>query len=97
MRKYTASLTWTIALLFLFFLDTAEASFSFCVFKWMGFESCFGCGIGHAIHHALHLQLEQSFQAHILGIPATVGILYSIFYSFPTKQINNRIWTHNKC
>jgi hypothetical protein len=82
MRKYFGPMIWTLTLLFLFFMDTSKESGSFCLFKLIGFKSCLGCGIGHAIHHVLHLNFQQSFHEHILGIPATIGILYNIFHSF---------------
>ena len=52
---------------------------SFCLFKLLGFKSCFGCGIGHSIYYTLHFNFRQSFQEHILGIPATICIVYNIF------------------
>jgi hypothetical protein len=81
MKHYVELITWTVALLVLFFADMPGATLSFCLFKFIGFNSCFGCGIGHAIHHALHFRFQQSLQEHILGIPATIGIIYTIFTS----------------
>ena len=95
MSKYFEPVIWILALLFLFFLDTSKEATSLCVFKLVGFNSCWGCGIGHAIHHALHFNFQQSFQEHILGIPATIAILYNIFNSF-IKQ-NKPKWTNNTC
>jgi hypothetical protein len=82
MTKYGEQIIWTLVLLFLFFLDTSDKRFSFCLFKLIGFKSCFGCGIGHAIHYVLHLQFQQSFREHILGLPATIGIFYIISKPF---------------
>jgi uncharacterized protein DUF2752 len=87
--KYFEQLLWTTALVLLFFLDTESSSSSFCVFKFAGFGSCPGCGIGHAIHHVLHLNFIQSLNEHILGIPATIGILYIIFKPFITLKNSN--------
>jgi hypothetical protein len=72
-------------------MDASGQANSFCVFKFAGFSSCWGCGVGHAIHHALHLDFIQSLNEHILGIPATIGILYSIIKPFisPKTIINN--------
>jgi hypothetical protein len=64
----------------------------------VGFRSCWGCGIGHAIHYALHLQFKQSFAEHVFGLPAAVGILYQIFSSFYHRTKQTRLlWTNNKC
>ena len=89
--KYFEQIVWTIALVLLFFMDTTGEATSVCVFKFAGFNSCWGCGIGHAIHDVLHLNFLQSLNAHILGIPATIGILYNIFKPIisPKKPINN--------
>src|SRR5690348_10945308 len=76
--KYTISIIWVVALLLLFFMDTSNETVSLCIFKFIGFTSCPGCGIGHAIHYALHLNFMRSFQEHILGIPATVTSLYTV-------------------
>jgi hypothetical protein len=48
----------------------------------LGFEYCPGCGIGHAIHYALRLQFEPSVEAHFLGIPSVIAILYLIIHPF---------------
>jgi Protein of unknown function (DUF2752) len=88
MKKYFAFVIWTVALVALYLLNTEEKVQTLCVFTWMGFPSCWGCGIGHAIHYALHGQWERSFQEHVLGIPATLGLLYLVYQSFPyQKQI----------
>ncbi|HLG35783.1 MAG TPA: DUF2752 domain-containing protein [Bacteroidia bacterium] len=95
MKKYSGQLLWVLALLFLFFMDTSENAFSFCVFKMMGFNSCFGCGIGRSIHHALHFDFGLSVKEHVLGIPATLGILYTIFK--PVISLKPKLqWIFNK-
>ncbi|MBS1975180.1 MAG: DUF2752 domain-containing protein [Bacteroidetes bacterium] len=63
-------------------MDTSKEGVSFCVFRMMGFKSCMGCGIGHAIHDVLHFHFRESLNEHILGIPATLIILYNITKSF---------------
>jgi hypothetical protein len=81
-QTYRETIIWGIALVLLFLMDTTAASFSFCIPSLLGFQYCPGCGIGHAIHHALHLRFAQSFQEHWLGLPATMGILYLIIKPF---------------
>jgi len=88
--KYFEQIIWSLALIFLFFMDTGNAGTSFCLFKAVGFNACAGCGLGHAIHHALHFNFIASINEHILGIPATLGILYNIFKVFISpKKLNN--------
>jgi len=45
----------------------------------MGLGWCPGCGIGHAMHDAMHFQWGKSISAHPFGIPAVCIILYRIF------------------
>ena len=87
--KYFEQVVWTIALILLFFMDVSSEGPSVCVFKIVGFSSCIGCGLGHAIHNVLHLDFIQSLDEHILGIPATIGILYTIIK--PLLSLNKTI------
>ena len=96
--KYIDQLIWITALLFLYFMDASKESYSFCFFKLIGFQSCPGCGIGHSIHHVLHFHFQESLNDHILGIPATIIILYYIAKPFiSTKKLIKQLWTSNKC
>jgi Protein of unknown function (DUF2752) len=79
MVKHLQPILWIIALVFLYFMDTSAETTSLCVFRFLGLQSCPGCGLGHAVHAALHLDLRQALQAHILGIPTTMAIIYCIF------------------
>jgi len=79
LRRNAELMIWIIALLCLYFLDAQSGQPGLCVFKWVGFGSCPGCGIGHAIHAAMHFQWNISFAAHPFGIPALGIILYRIF------------------
>jgi hypothetical protein len=97
MRKYSEAIIWAFALLLLYFMDTSKETTSICIFKLLGFKSCPGCGIGHAIHFALHFNFQKSFHEHILGIPVTIGILYTIINSFLNQNQQNLKWTNNKC
>jgi hypothetical protein len=98
LQRHSTQLIWLLLLLLLYLMDTTKATFSFCLFRLIGFESCPGCGLGHAIHDALHFQLKESFQAHPLGIPAVIGILYHVIHAFyqSTKR-QSPLWTTNKC
>ncbi|MBC7887486.1 MAG: DUF2752 domain-containing protein [Ferruginibacter sp.] len=77
---------WITGICLLFFMNAAPAQPSLCFFRFIGLDSCPGCGIGHSIHHALHLRFAQSVQEHIAGIPAVLIILFRIKQlSYPKK------------
>ena len=93
-RQYIEPVVWTTALVLLFCMDTSHTGSSFCLFKAVGFAHCPGCGIGHAIHEALHLRFAASFHEHILGIPAVAILLYTIIKSiFTIKKNHNHEFT----
>lgn len=76
--KHFEVLMWMAAMTILFFMEAPEANNSLCLFRFAGFTHCPGCGIGHAIHDALHLSLSSSFKHHPLGIPAVIIIFIRI-------------------
>jgi hypothetical protein len=92
LRRYIhqfGPMIWPAAMLVLYFMD-ATAGDSLCLFKAVGFNGCPGCGLGHAIHEALHGEWAASFSHHILGIPATLVLLFQslkVSYTF-IKTIN---------
>lgn len=69
---------WVLALLLLFFMQPGPDEHSLCVFKFLHFPFCLGCGIGKSIHFALMLDFENSFKYHYFGIPAVCIILHRI-------------------
>jgi hypothetical protein len=71
-------LFWASALVALFFMPAAHAGPTFCPLHWLGFKYCPGCGIGHAIHYALHFEWKKSFQSHPAGIPGVIIILLRV-------------------
>lgn len=88
-RKHFELLFWITGLLLIFFMEAGTAQPSLCLFRFAGFDSCPGCGLGHSIHHALHLRFTQSFEDHLFGIPAVVIIFFRIkqlFYPIKTHQ-----------
>ena len=88
LQKHIELLFWIVCLVMLFFMDTRHNEGSLCFFHWLGFNRCPGCGIGHSIHSALHLQFTSSLQQHPLGIVAVLIIFNRIKQlSFPLKQI----------
>lgn len=78
-KKYAEVFIWSGALVALFFMNPVTDETSLCLFKAMGISWCPGCGLGHAMHYALHLNFSASWNEHILGIPATIILLYQIF------------------
>ncbi|MEO6721091.1 MAG: DUF2752 domain-containing protein [Ferruginibacter sp.] len=80
-------LCWSAALILLFLMPVNIGEQSLCVFRFIGFNSCPGCGLGHAIHSVLHLQFGQSFHEHIFGIPAVLIILNRIKHLSFSKKI----------
>ena len=71
---------WLGALVWFAVMDpAAESTFSFCLFKTLGFTFCPGCGIGHSISWLLHGDLQQSLLAHPLGLFAIVILLHRIY------------------
>lgn len=92
-KKYSEVILWNGALILLGLMHT-ETETSFCILKNLGATWCPGCGLGHAIHYALHLEFSKSYHEHILGIPATMILFYqsckSIYTIFQTdNKINN--------
>lgn len=53
--------------------------FTVCPISNAGFDFCPGCGLGYSIHHLFHLEIEESFAAHPLGILALPLLLHRIF------------------
>lgn len=45
----------------------------------MGFQFCPGCGLGHSISYLFHGQVQDSLNAHPLGILALPVISFRIF------------------
>lgn len=68
---------WSLGLVMLYFLGDRTGP-SLCLFKWLGVEHCWGCGLGHAVHDALHLDFAGSFDYHPLGIPVLAVLLIRI-------------------
>ncbi|WP_018630828.1 DUF2752 domain-containing protein [Niabella aurantiaca] len=88
MLKYGEAVTWGVALILLFFMNTT-GTFSLCPFKAIGISWCPGCGIGHSIHHTLHLHFRAAWQEHMLGIPATAVLIWQFIKSLPITNKNN--------
>lgn len=78
LRDHFELLCWVTALIALFFLPENKPDTSLCLSTLLGFGHCPGCGMGHAIHYALHLKFALSFQHHPLGIFGVLVIFIRI-------------------
>lgn len=67
-------------------------SASLCIIDRMGFTFCPGCGLGKSIALLFRGQLYASFEAHLLGIPAVLILIYRIIFifrrNFTIKKLN---------
>ncbi|MDB5210138.1 MAG: hypothetical protein JWQ30_965 [Sediminibacterium sp.] len=87
-RNHFELLCWITALVALFFLPENKPETSLCFFSLLCFGHCPGCGVGHAIHYALHLQFAASFQHHPLGIFGVIVIFIRVKQLlYPVKSI----------
>lgn len=77
-QKHLELLFWIATLIVLYFLPENKTVISLCPLSLLGLGRCPGCGIGHSIHYALHLQLAVSFQQHPLGILSVIVIFIRI-------------------
>ena len=64
---------------FTFFVNPFETHFTICPLANLGFEHCPGCGLGNSISLLLNGYFIESFNTHILGIPAIVIIFHRIY------------------
>ncbi len=92
------ALIWISGLILLALLKVDNSShFTICPFKNIGIDFCPGCGLGKSIHYLLHLKIEQSLNAHPLGLFAFAvlvrriyGLIISSFSDIKIYFSNNR-------
>jgi lipoprotein signal peptidase len=71
---------WIAALFyFAFFVNPFETHFTICPLANAGFEYCPGCGLGNSISLFFHGYFAESFNTHILGMPALIIIFHRIY------------------
>jgi len=71
---------WIAALFyFAFFANPSETHFTICPLANAGFEHCPGCGLGNSISLFFHGYFTESFNTHILGMPALIIIFHRIY------------------
>lgn len=69
---------WAGGLILLACMDPHASLPSLCVWRWIGFDGCPGCGLGHAISHLFHGQWQESWESHKLGVPVVAVLLRRI-------------------
>lgn len=71
---------WISALLYLaFFNDPFKSHFTICPLSNAGFEHCPGCGLGNSVSFLFNGYFSESFDTHLLGIPAIIIIVYHVY------------------
>jgi hypothetical protein len=85
MKRFIPSITWTLALIALFFTD-ASSTTSLCLLKFAGIDWCWGCGIGHSMHHTLHFEFAEAVKHHWLGIPSSIALIWLIIRPLINKH-----------
>lgn len=94
-KAYLEAAIWLTALLCLAFMNPYSTQASICVFHHLGFESCPGCGLGHAISAAFHGKFLLSFETHPLGM-ITILVLITrivtlIIQDYKYQQFNKTV------
>lgn len=93
--KQSELIIWIVGLLLLAFNDpTSEPMFSLCMLKNMGFTDCWGCGLGKSISFLFRGEIEASFNAHFMGIPAFVILMLRIIELF-IRSFRNSLFYSN--
>jgi len=90
-RLESEALIWAGALLYLAISNPEVGEhFTFCFFRIIGFEHCPGCGLGHSIAFLLNGDPVASWQAHPLGLAATLLLSYRIITLTKRSFIRSR-------
>lgn len=58
---------WLTAIISLAISDPSLPHYSLCVFRFLGWQHCPGCGLGHAIAYLLRGDIVKSWHSHPLG------------------------------
>ncbi len=84
--KVKTQYIWLLALVLLAISNPAAQHYTICLFKNLGFENCWGCGLGRSISYLFRLDFKASFAMHPLGIPVLLFLIYQIFKSTNTSK-----------
>jgi len=74
--KRKEALIWIAALICLAMSNPSNHHYTLCPLDNMGISYCPGCGLGRSIGYFFRLDIESSFLAHPLGIPAVFLLVY---------------------
>lgn len=81
---------WTAGLVGLALIGPSlEGHFTICIPTLLGFDGCWGCGLGRSVSHALHGDLAGSWTSHPLGIFALIVIITRIATLLYKPQTTN--------
>jgi len=79
LKRLDLELVFLVASLLSFALSNPENEhFNLCIFKWLNFNYCPGCGLGHSITWFFHGDFSKAYESHFFGIPAVFIILHRI-------------------
>ena len=79
LNRFDLELIFLIAsLVALAISDPEKEHFDLCIFHWLGFNYCPGCGLGHSISWFFRGEFLNAFESHFFGIPAVFIILHRI-------------------
>jgi hypothetical protein len=80
---------WLAGLLWLALVaPTGPTHFTLCIFRLLDLPFCPGCGLGHSISFLFRGEIGKSLEAHYLGIPALLMLLYRIVYLLGRRIFN---------
>jgi hypothetical protein len=83
---------WIAALIyFAFFVNPFDTHFTICPLSNAGFEHCPGCGLGNSISLFFKGYIIESFNTHILGIPAILIIFHRIYSIIKFNRTKEKI------
>ena len=85
------ALIWITGLIILALINVEGSShFTVCPFNNLGIDFCPGCGLGKSIHYLLNMKIDQSLNAHPLGIFAFAVLSRRIFQLFKESIIKQK-------
>lgn len=70
---------WVGAFVYLALINpSSKDHLDLCLFRFIGFDACPGCGLGKSVSYVLHGDILSSLINHPLGIIAVILILFRI-------------------
>ena len=90
-RKNSEAIIWLLALVALASMDPTATHVSLCPLANLGWEFCPGCGLGHSIAFIFRGDFTASFNAHPLGIPALLMIVFRISTLLVNQNVKLKI------